>query len=219
MRPEPSQEPGTRVSGHAPPCCERGVTRPPVLAWPRRSWVASGQPVSEGRSPCRHTLNSAVLQGRQSWGSNPSPPPGPAGAQPIGVSVFQKELESESVSARLCLTLWTEARQAPLSMDFSRQEYWSGLPFPSPGNLPDPGIKPRSPVLQADSLPSEPPRKPQKRDYFYLFMWLHWVLGTCHTQTLQLRKVGSSPSMRVEPEPPALEAWRLSHWTTKEVLW
>ena len=47
--------------------------------------------------------------------------------------------------------------QAPLSMEFSRQEYWCGLPFPSPRNLPDPRIKPRSPALQADSLPSEPP--------------------------------------------------------------
>ena len=46
---------------------------------------------------------------------------------------------------------------APLSMGFSRQEYWSGLPFPSPGDLPDPGIKSGSPALQADSLPSEPP--------------------------------------------------------------
>ena len=55
---------------------------------------------------------------------------------------------------------WTVAYQAPLSMEFSRQEYWSGLPFPSPGNLPNPGIKPGSPALQADSLPSEPPRKP-----------------------------------------------------------
>ena len=45
-------------------------------------------------------------------------------------------------------------------VEFSRQEYWSGLPFPSPGDLPDPGIKPRFPVLQADSLPSEPPQKP-----------------------------------------------------------
>ena len=45
-------------------------------------------------------------------------------------------------------------------MEFSRQEYWSGLPFPSPGDLPEPGIKPRSPVLQADSLPSELPGKP-----------------------------------------------------------
>ena len=54
------------------------------------------------------------------------------------------------------------AYQAPLSMEFSRQEYWSGLPFPSPGNLPDPGIEPRSLTLRADSLPSEPPGKPSK---------------------------------------------------------
>ena len=46
--------------------------------------------------------------------------------------------------------------QAPLSMGFSRREYWSGLPFPSPGDLPDPGIKPKSPALKADSLPAEP---------------------------------------------------------------
>ena len=49
---------------------------------------------------------------------------------------------------------WTVAHQAPLSMEFSRQEYWSGLPFPFPGDLPDPGIEPGSPALQADSLPS-----------------------------------------------------------------
>ena len=60
--------------------------------------------------------------------------------------------------AKLCPTLatpWTIAHQAPLSMGFSRQEYWSGLPFPSPGDLPNPGIEPRSPALQADSLPTE----------------------------------------------------------------
>ena len=51
------------------------------------------------------------------------------------------------------------ARQTPLSLGFSRQEYWSGLPFPSPGDLPDPGIEPRSPALQADSLLSVPPEK------------------------------------------------------------
>ena len=51
------------------------------------------------------------------------------------------------------------ARQAPLSMGFSRQEYWSGLPCPSPGDLPKPGIKPRSPTLQIDSLPAEPQGK------------------------------------------------------------
>ena len=61
---------------------------------------------------------------------------------------------------RLCSTLWTIAHQAPLSMGFSRQEYYSGLPCPSPGDLPDPGIKPRSPALQADSLLSETPGKP-----------------------------------------------------------
>ena len=54
----------------------------------------------------------------------------------------------------------TEAYQAPLSMAFSSQEYWSGLPFPSSGDLPDPGIEPRSPTLQADALSSEPLEKP-----------------------------------------------------------
>ena len=57
---------------------------------------------------------------------------------------------------RLFATPWTVAYQAPLSMGFSRQEYWSGLPFPSPGDLPNPGIKPGSPALQTDALPSEP---------------------------------------------------------------
>ena len=57
-------------------------------------------------------------------------------------------------------TPWTITYQVPLSMGFSRQEYWSGLPFPSPRDLPDPGIEPRSSALQADALPSEPPGKP-----------------------------------------------------------
>ena len=55
---------------------------------------------------------------------------------------------------------WNVAHQAPLSMGFSRQEYWSGLPFPSPGDLPDSGIEPRSLMLQADALTSAPPGKP-----------------------------------------------------------
>ena len=55
----------------------------------------------------------------------------------------------------------TVAHQAPLALGFSRQEYQSGLPFPSPGDLPNPGIKPRSPELQVDSLPSEPAGKPK----------------------------------------------------------
>ena len=61
-----------------------------------------------------------------------------------------------------CLTPRTVAHQAPPSMEFSRREYWSGLLFPSPGHLPDPGTEPRSPTLQADSLLSEPLGKPMK---------------------------------------------------------
>ena len=58
-------------------------------------------------------------------------------------------------------TPWTVARQAPLSMGFSREEYWSVLPFPSPGDLPDPGIEHASPAWQADFLTTEPPGKTQ----------------------------------------------------------
>ena len=61
---------------------------------------------------------------------------------------------------RLFVIPWTVAYKSPHSMEFSRQEYWSGLPFPPPGDLPHPGIEPGSPALQADSLPSETPRKP-----------------------------------------------------------
>ena len=60
---------------------------------------------------------------------------------------------------RLFVTPWAVAHQASPSMGFSRQEYWSGLPFPSPGDLPDPGIKPGSPALEADALTSKPPGK------------------------------------------------------------
>ena len=56
---------------------------------------------------------------------------------------------------------WTIAHHAPLSMELSKQDYWSGMPFPFPGDLPDPGIKPKSSALKADSLPSEPPGKPK----------------------------------------------------------
>ena len=67
------------------------------------------------------------------------------------------------------MALWTVALQAPLSMGFLRQEYWSGLPFPSPGDLPDPGIEPESPAWQADSLLLSPwPRT--------LWAWTQWIL-------------------------------------------
>ena len=62
---------------------------------------------------------------------------------------------------QLFATPWTVVRQAPLPMEFPRQQYWRGLSYPSPGDLPDPGIKPGSPTLQADSLPSESPGAPK----------------------------------------------------------
>ena len=71
---------------------------------------------------------------------------------------------SESVKSiscvRLSATTWTVAYKVSPSMGFSRQEYWSGLPFPTPGDLLDPGIELGSPTWQADALPSEPPGKP-----------------------------------------------------------
>ena len=78
-------------------------------------------------------------------------------------------------SVQLFVTPWTVAYEAPQSIEFSRQEYWSGLPFPSPGDLPNPGIKPRSPALQADSLPSKPPGKPRGDRYppVYSICWPH----------------------------------------------
>ena len=60
-------------------------------------------------------------------------------------------------------TPWTTAYQAPPSTGFSKQEYWSGLPFPSPGDLPNPGIEPGFPAFQADALTSEPPGKPHPK--------------------------------------------------------
>ena len=72
-------------------------------------------------------------------------------------SILKKEWVKSLSCIRLFATLWTVACQAPPSMGFSKQEYWGGLPFPSPGDLPDPGLEPGSPTLQADS---EPPGKP-----------------------------------------------------------
>ena len=73
-----------------------------------------------------------------------------------------KKVKVQSLSrVQLFAAPWTVARQGPLSMGFPGQEYWSGLPFPSPGDLPNPGIKPGTPELQAGALPSESPGKLQ----------------------------------------------------------
>ena len=84
---------------------------------------------------------------------------------------------------QLFATPWTVAYQVPQSMGFSRQEYWSGLPFPSPGDLPDPGIEPRSPALQADALPFEPPGKS------HLKYKLNLLCRICCTHINQIQKV------------------------------
>ena len=78
------------------------------------------------------------------------------------VMLLGKKPENKVLFAQSCpihCTPWTVARQAPLSMEFSSQEHWRGLSFPSPGDLPDPGIEPGSPAVLANSLPSELLRK------------------------------------------------------------
>ena len=86
---------------------------------------------------------------------------------------------------RLLATPWTVAHQAPPSVGLSRQEYWSGLPFPSPGDLPDPGVEPGSPALQTDALLSEPPGKLyQRKGTDKLRVWKE----NTHTNIYQVEK-------------------------------
>ena len=93
------------------------------------------------------------------------------------------------------MTPWTVAHQASLSMGFSRQEYWSGLPFPSPGDLPDPGIERRYPTLQAEALTSEPPGKPLgKFAYFRFSAKMHC---DCQTQNLASNYAFRKAQMKV----------------------
>ena len=83
----------------------------------------------------------------------------PAGA--YGKVCLVRKVKAKSLSrVQLFVSPWIVTYQAPLTMGFSRQDCWSGWPFPSPGDLPNPGIEPGSPALQADALPSEPPGKP-----------------------------------------------------------
>ena len=89
---------------------------------------------------------------------------------------FFNEVKSLS-RAGLFATLWSIAHQAPLSMRFSRQEYWNGLPFPSPGDLPNPGIKHGFPALQADALTSEPPGKEHTQGFSCNSVIVHQVVA------------------------------------------
>ena len=95
---------------------------------------------------------------------------------------------------RLFATPWTVACQAPLSMGFSRQEYWSVYPFPSPGALPDPGMDPRSPALQADSLPPALSGKPSGLPYCpSISRHLHCTSEPPASHPLHLLGVSSQP--------------------------
>ena len=84
----------------------------------------------------------------------------------MGCLFLRQKCKSEIVYSSA--TPRTAAHQVPLSMGFSRQEYWSGLPFPSPGDLPNLGIEPGSPALQADALTSKLPGKPKENNLLYL---------------------------------------------------
>ena len=105
--------------------------------------------------------------------------------------IWQVARQVKVLVAHSCPTLcnpWTVDCQVPLAMGFSRQEYWSGLPFPSLGNLPDPGVKPGSPALQADSLSSETPRKPWTHvssQHPLLWDWMaHKMVGSWNSREL-----------------------------------
>ena len=121
--------------------------------------------------------------------------------------------------ARLFVTLWTVACQAPLSMGFSRQKYWSGLPFPSPEDLPHPGIKPMSSILQADSLLSKPPGKPLSLIRTLLITL--GPLGCSGSSPFQGQQVGSLSLSLIPPLPcNETHSWNLGirTWTPKDAL-
>ena len=108
----------------------------------------------------------------------------------------QSEVKSLSRD-QLFATPWTVAYYAPPSMGFSRQEYWSGLPFPSPEDLPDPGIEPRSPALKADTLPPEPPGKSCTRTERLGLHFCWWYSG--QGSSCQCRGHGFDPWSRRIP--------------------
>ena len=111
---------------------------------------------------------------------------------------------------RLFATPWTVAYQSPQSMEFSRQEYWSGLPFPSPGDLLDPGIKPRSPALQADAFLSHQgspvSNSCDPMDCSQPGSSVHGVLQPRILEWVPFPSPGDLPNTGIEPGSPALQA-------------
>ena len=103
-------------------------------------------------------------------------------------------------------------------MGLSRQEYWSGLPFPSPGDLPDPGIEPGSPALQADALTSEPPGKPVNKYYLKKTKSKRFLGGpVVKTLPSNIRVVGLNPSQ--EAKIPHISQWKNQDVKQKQLLW
>ena len=125
--------------------------------------------------------------------------------------MLEKQMEVSSPLRALLLfssfsyvaTPWTVAHQAPLSMGFPRQEYWSGLPFSSPGDLPDPGIKPASPPLAGGFLTTEPPGKPntESEGLLFIFIWVDQMLSHCpaHPVPASSDPSRTAPRTRLEP--------------------
>ena len=141
---------------------------PPSMEFSRQGYW-SGLPFpSPGLNPslphCRKTLYRLSHQGSLKHTSTTC----------VLLSRDKKMLMLSCFSVQIFSTPWSVARQVPPFMGFPRKDYWSGLPFPPPGDLSDPGIEPVSPALQADSLSTEPPGKPKNL--------LKWDISNCFSQ-------------------------------------
>ena len=150
-----------QLSLHLPPLSEEGCPLPAEIYPPASPCCSRTPSVTCSLIPCICSCSSGFfLSAWSKYCSECSPNPIEAGIIGLAHSFSLWKLTCYSLShVWLFVTPWTVTCQALLSMGFSRQEYWCGLPFPSPGDLPNPGVEPRSPTLQADSLPSEPPGK------------------------------------------------------------
>ena len=131
------------------------------------------------RSECPRVEVSQTLHQLQSYCSIPPV------AWAVLTSFMAEKVKVKSLShVRLFATLWIVAHKAPPSMGFSKQEYWSGLPHPSPGDLSNPGIEPRSPSLQADALTSEPPGRPTPLGHHKASSWAPYAIQQLSTSWL-----------------------------------
>ena len=131
----------------------------------------------------------------------------------------QWQCEGRKCHAQLCLTVplsatpWPVARRAPVSTEFSRQEYWHGLPFPFLGDLPEPGIKARFPTLQADSSPTEPPGKPCKYQYFCLKQTNFLCISPCFIVSYVLLHMGKKTRVPYPRVPYPRVPHQIKKWT------